>query len=238
MTVDNRYETSPGMPDPLRSLQPTAPVSYRQNQREINRIYWLKIIVPSLAAVALVTLVLWPVLNSAEGSFTLAMDRLEERDENAKLVKPRYVGIDNNNHPVNISAETAFRKSNDDKDYYLKNLLANMQMKDGTGIEINATSGMFDSKAQEIVLDGAVDIHTNNDFSIKTNQATFLINEKIVTGNSGVSGASPFGDFSAEKFHIDVDQEIIRLKGNVLHHYNPDKFTETISPAGSPDKQQ
>jgi len=208
-------------PDARGNLLPNTAVTYAQMQKEIDRIARLKKIVPVLTVITLVALVLYPVVNSKEGSFTLAIDRLEERDENAKLIKPRYVGIDRYNQPVNISAEMAFRKSNDDKDYYLKNLLADMKMHDGTGIKIRAASGMLDAEAQEVTLDGTVTIATENNFNLATNQAFFLINEKIATGENGVTGSMPFGNFSADKFHVDVDQEIIRLKHNVKLHYNP-----------------
>jgi len=223
LTVERSFGKQTGATDPFSNLLPT---TYRQMQREIDRIARLKKIVPALTVIVFIALVLWPVLNSKEGSFTLAIDRLEVRDENAKLVKPRYVSMDRYNQPVNISAEMAFRKSNDDTDYYLKNLLADMKMRDGTDIKIQATSGMFDSGAQEINLDGTVKISTQNDFNLVTEQATFLINEKIATGENGVTGTTSFGVFNAEKFHMDVEQEILRLKGKVTLHFDPDKTME------------
>lgn len=220
----------------LNSLLPVTTITYREMQGEIDRINLLKKIMPALTVVVFVALVLWPVLNSKEGSFTLAIDRLTVRNENAKLIKPRYVGMDKYNHPVNISAEMAFRKSNDDKDYYLKNLLADMKMRDGTGIEIRATNGRLDSKTQEIVLDGSVTISTENNFNLATDQTLFLINEKIATGENGVTGSMPFGTFSADKFHVDIDQEIIKLKGRVKLYFHPDKLIG--SPEFNNDKKQ
>ncbi|PCI51825.1 MAG: LPS export ABC transporter periplasmic protein LptC [Alphaproteobacteria bacterium] len=211
----------------LNSLLPVTTVSYQEMQAEIDRINLLKKIIPTLTVLVFIALVLWPALNSKEGSFTLAVDRLTVRDENAKLIKPRYVGMDKYNHPVNISAEMAFRKSNDDKDYYLKNLLADMKMSDGTGIEIRATNGILDTEAQKIILDGAVTLSTESNFNLATDQAMFLINEKIATGENGVSGTIPFGIFSADEFHVNVDQEIIKLKSRVKFYFNPDR---TVKP--------
>ncbi len=236
MTVNRTFKPHTETSEHLNSLLPMTTVTYRQMQSEIDRIALLKKIMPIFTVIVFVALVLWPVLNSKEGSFTLAIDRLDERDENAKLVKPRYVGIDKNNNPVNISAEMAFRKSNDDKDYYLKNLIADMKMSNGSGIEIQATNGMLDAKAQEVTLDGSVTITTENDFNLKTAQTLFLINEKVATGEDGVNGTIPFGTFSADKFHVDVDQEIIRLKNNVILHFDPDKQID--SPESNSDKKQ
>lgn len=223
MTKDKKFKSHDNATGHLSNLLPATTVTYRQMQREVSRISLYKRFMPIFTVITFSALVLWPVINSKEGSFTLAIDRLEERDENAKLTKPRYVGIDKYNNPVNISAETAFRKNNDDKDYYLKNLLALMSMRDGTAIKVEASSGMLDAKAQEITLDGKINIITDNDFSLTTEQAVFLINEKIATGENGVSGKVPFGTFKADKFHVDVDQEIIRLKSHVKLHFDPEK---------------
>lgn len=236
MTVNRTFEPQNEPSEHLDSLLPLTTITYRQMQGEIDRIALLKKILPAMTIAAFIALVLWPVINSKEGSFTLAIDRLEVRDENAKLIKPRYVGIDKYNHPVDISAEMAFRKSNDDKDYYLKNLLANMQMRNGTAIVIRATNGLLDSEAQEITLDGSVTISIKNNFSLSTNQALFLINDKIATGENGVVGNTPFGAFSADKFHVDVDQEIIRLKNRVTLHFDPDKGQKMSEP--DHDKKQ
>ena len=236
MTTNRTFEPQIEPSEHIDSLLPITTITYRQMQNENDRIALLKKIMPTLTVITFVALVLWPVLNSKEGSFTLAMDRLEEKDENAKLIKPRYVGIDKNNHPVDISAEMAFRKSNDDKDYYLKNLLANMQMSNGTGIVVRATNGMLDAKAQEITLDGAVTIATKSNFNLSTDQALFLINEKVATGENGVTGETPFGTFSADRFHVDVDQEIIRLKDKVKLHFAPNN-REELSENNSDKKQ-
>jgi len=226
VAITNKLEPDTNRSESLNRSQQGAIIPFQHMQNEINRINLLKKIVPFLTVIILIALVLWPVLNSKEGSFTLAIDRLDKRDENAKLIKPRYVGIDRHNNPVNISAETAFRKSNDDKDYYLKNLLADMKLRDGTGIKVRATSGMFDADAQEIILDGSVTITTESDFNLSTDHAIFLINEKISTGNNGLTGSTSFGTIRADKFHVDVDQEIIRLKGNVKLHFDPGKPIE------------
>lgn len=221
--MNSTYEPQSDASDHMDSLLPKATITYRQSQREIDRINLLKKIVPALTVVVFIALVLWPVLNNKEGSFTLAIDRLDKRDENAKLIKPRYVGMDKYNNPVNISAETAFRKSNDQKDYYLKNLLAELKMQDGTAIKILALSGMFDAEVQQIILDGAINLTTDNGFTLSTEQALFTINEKIASGENGVSGTMPFGAFTADKFNVNVDQEVIKLQGRVKLHFDPDK---------------
>jgi len=209
--------------DPLQNLAPKETVSYADNMQNVKYIQLFKTIVLFLTLVFMLSLVLWPLLSNKENSFTLAVDRLEKKDEKAKLIKPRYVGIDHHNNPVNISAEMAYRKSNDNDDYYLKNLLAELILSDGSPMNINAISGMFNSKNQQIRLDGNVKMATRSGFTLNTAEALFLINQKIASGKDGIAGTAPFGDFKADQFNINVDQEIIKLSGNVKIHFNTEK---------------
>lgn len=217
------------------NLVPKTTMSYADNMEDVKNITLIKIIVLFLTLVFLLSLILWPILSNKENSFTLAVDRLEKRDEKAKLVKPRYVGIDHHNNPVNISAEMAYRKSNDNDDYYLKNLLADLMLSDGSAMNIHAISGMFDSKNQQISLDGNVKMQTQTGFTLNTTEALFLINQKIASGKSGISGTAPFGDFKAERFNINVDKEIIKLSGNVNIHFNTEKTLDTPSIEKAPE---
>lgn len=223
MIGNTTREQQTNMPNNLGNFLPVSALRYQEMQREITHVALLKKIIPSLTVMVFIALVLWPLLNTKEGSFTLAIDRLDEKDANAKLIKPRYVGIDKNNHPVNISAETAFRKSNDDQDYYLKNLIADMEMSDGTGIKVQATNGRFNARDQEIIMDRSVTISTENNFNVSTSHALFHIFTKIATGDHGITGDMPFGSFRADKFNVDVEHEIIRLKENVTLNFDPDK---------------
>lgn len=211
-------------------------VSHRENQRHVKRMGYLKIIFPALTICALIALVLWPLLSSRETSFTLAVDRLDKKDEKAKLIKPKYMEVDRYGNPVNIWADQALVKENDQQDYYLINLLANMKLQNKDDLKIKATSGIFHVKEQVMMLDGSVKITTQSGFRLQTAEAEFLINDKIARGNKGVQGTAPFGQFSSNVFHANIDQGIIRLDGNVKIHFDPRKPMEIPLDIPSIDK--
>tara|TARA_B100001939_G_scaffold348187_1_gene373546 strand:- start:4895 stop:5602 length:708 start_codon:yes stop_codon:yes gene_type:complete len=206
--------------DHFRNLSPKS-LSYKDSQKEVRLVTLLKKTVPVFTGLVLAALVLWPLLSQKEGSFTLAVDRLEKRDETAKLIKPQYVGIDRYGNPVRIAAESAYRESHDQMDYHLKNLLAELKLKGGENMQVKASSGIFQADAQKMILDGDVKITTDTGYKLTATESAFLINEKLATGDRGVSGTAPFGKFSATRFEVDVDEEIVRLSGNVKMHINP-----------------
>lgn len=208
---------------PDQTLQANKTVSFDENERQIGRIHHLVKIVLALTLLSFLVLVLYPIFASRESSFTLAIDKLPERDEKAKLIKPSYVDVDSNNNPVNISAESAYREENEHTDYYFTNLVAQMSLPTGDGIEILANQGSLNTGTQVMDLGGEITITSETGFLLRSTEATFLIGEKIAIGKNGVSGIAPFGNFSAENFNTNVEEEIITLDGNVKISFDPNK---------------
>lgn len=208
---------------PDQILKSNEAVTFDESERQANRADNLKKMVPVLTVIALVSLILYPILASRENSFTLAIDRLPERDEKAKLIKPSYVDIDRNNNPVNISAQSAYREENEHTDYFFTNLLAQMSLPSGEAIEIEAMRGALNTGTQIMDLGGEITILSETGFLLTSTEATFFIADKIATGKNGVKGIAPFGRFSANTFNANVEEEIITLEGNVTINFDPKK---------------
>ncbi|WP_417319201.1 LPS export ABC transporter periplasmic protein LptC [Emcibacter sp.] len=213
--------------DHLEKLIPKSSESFEESQKQVKLITVLKRSFPVITVLFLVALVLWPVFSTKEGSFTLAIDRLEKRDETARLIKPRYEGKDRYNNPVRISAESAFRETNEAKDYNFRNLLADMYLKTGDRMTVEARSGILDVSDQVMTLDDEVRIQSDTGFSITAHQAEFRINDKLASGHDGVTGSAPFGSFTARNFQVNVDEETVFLEGDVKMHIDPQKPLET-----------
>jgi lipopolysaccharide export system protein LptC len=198
-------------------------VSFDESERQVNRAGNLKKMVPALTLIALISLILYPILASRENSFTLAIDRLEQRDEKAKLIKPSYVDVDSNNNPVNITAESAYREENEHTDYFFTKLNAQMSLPSGDAIEIRAMRGALNTGTQIMDLGGEITITAENGFLLRSTEATFLIADKVAMGKNGVTGVAPFGKFSANTFTTNVEDEIVTLDGNVKINFDPNK---------------
>ena len=209
--------------NPDQILKSNEAVTFDESERQANRADNLKKMVPVLTVIALISLILYPILASRENSFTLAIDRLPERDEKAKLIKPSYVDIDRNNNPVNISAQSAYREENEHTDYFFTNLLAQMSLPSGEAIEIEAMRGALNTGTQIMDLGGEITILSETGFLLTSTEAKFFIADKIATGKNGVKGIAAFGRFSANTFNANVEEEIITLEGNVTINFDPKK---------------
>jgi lipopolysaccharide export system protein LptC len=208
---------------PDQILHSNETVSFDENERQINRAAQLKKALPALTLFALLSLILYPIFSSRESSFTLSIDRLEQRDEKAKLIKPSYVDIDSNNRPVNISAASAYREENENTDYFFTDLIAQMSLPAGDAIEILANQGTLNTGTQIMDLGGEITIISETGFLLRATEATFFIHDKTASGKNGVTGIAPFGRFSANTFDAKVEQEIITLEGNVKISFDPNK---------------
>jgi lipopolysaccharide export system protein LptC len=209
--------------NPDQILKSNEAVTFDESERQANRADNLKKMVPVLTVIALISLIIYPILASRENSFTLAINRLPERDEKAKLIKPSYVDIDRNNNPVNISAQSAYREENEHTDYFFTNLLAQMSLPSGEAIEIEAMRGALNTGTQIMDLGGEITILSETGFLLTSTEAKFFIADKIATGKNGVKGIAPFGRFSANTFNANVEEEIITLEGNVTINFDPKK---------------
>lgn len=209
--------------NPDQILKSNEAVTFDESERQANRADNLKKMVPVLTVIALISLIIYPILASRENSFTLAIDRLPERDEKAKLIKPSYVDIDRNNNPVNISAQSAYREENEHTDYFFTNLLAQMSLPSGEAIKIEAMRGALNTGTQIMDLGGEITILSETGFLLTSTEAKFFIADKIATGKNGVKGIAPFGRFSANTFNANVEEEIITLEGNVTINFDPKK---------------
>ena len=98
-----------------------------------------------------------------------------------------------------------------------------MSLPTGDGIEILANQGSLNTGTQIMDLGGEITITSETGFLLRSTEATFLIGDKIAVGQNGVSGIAPFGEFSAQSFNANVEQEIITLDGNVKISFDPNK---------------
>ncbi len=171
---------------------------------------------------ALLALILWPLLVSKENGLTLDVTALPVKDEASKFLKFQYRETDLNSNPFMIKTEKIFQKSRSDHNvFHLQNLVVEAVLRTGSPIRVTASKGIYLKEEQKIHLRGEIRIISGDTYDIKTDEAIFLINDKIAFGSKNTTGTAPFGNFKASGFHIDLEKEIISLKGPVKTNFNP-----------------
>jgi LPS export ABC transporter protein LptC len=209
--------------DQFENLEPKT-ISFHKSTQNINLTKKVKIGLLSLTLLSLLALILWPILSSKENGFTLAVTTLPQKDEAAKFVGVEYRAVDSNGHPVIIRFDKAYQETREDVNYHIKNLRVEAVLSTGKPVKINAAKGVYLQEERKIHFKGKVHILAGDDYNIKTDEAIFMIDEKIAHGGGNTSGTAPFGDFTSNGFHIDIEKEIILLKGKVETNFDPQKI--------------
>jgi lipopolysaccharide export system protein LptC len=163
----------------------------------------LKVTLPLIALILLGLVLAWPRLNPDPREFRLgAGDITAVADaDSSRMIKPRFVGMDENDHPYNVIAETATHAGSADR-ILLAQPKADVTMKDGSWVAVNAREGLYDRARQTLGLRGQVQVFHDAGYTFQTEAADVDMKAGTAAGNQRVEGQGPFGHLTAEGFEI------------------------------------
>lgn len=166
-----------------------------------RRVVLLKAVLPLTALAVLAMVLAWPSLNGPRGEFRLdyatSQGQLTNHDE---MIKPRFVGVDQDDQPFAVTAETAMRASDDSNDIFLVMPEADITLQDGQWMTVRADQGRYNPEAQIIELDGAVSLFTDRGFEMHTESAVLDLHAGVAKGALPVAGQGSWGLLKAVGF--------------------------------------
>lgn len=132
-----------------------------------------------------------------------------------RLLNPTFQGRDNG-RPFVLKAREAVR---DGKDYQRVALLApEMELQEKPGgplTRISALRGVYREDTLVLDLEGDVRYSDGLGWRFLTRNAVVDTRKDVVTGNQGIKGDGPTGEFSADRYVIYNQGERVILRGNV-----------------------
>lgn len=205
MAAQTIAQTPPKPPRPtLASVGPrlgTIDVGRRVSSRAVAV---LKVTLPLIALVLLGLVLAWPQLNPDPREFRLGSSTNLGTDiatDASRMMRPRYVGTDENNQPFSVVAETATHAGSADR-ILLSAPKADVTMKDGSWVAVNAKEGLYDRIAQTLGLRGEVQVFHDAGYDFRTESADIDMAAGTARGDKAVDGQGPFGHIQAEGFEI------------------------------------
>jgi len=163
----------------------------------------LKIALP-LAAMVLLGLVLaWPRLNPDPREFRIGAGNLpiNIEAEASRMLKPRYVGTDENDQPFTVIADQASHAGSADR-ILLASPKADMTLTDGSWVAVQAREGLFDRVNNTLGLRGSVQVFHDAGHEFNTESADLDMKNGAARGTDPVQGQGPFGHLQSEGFEI------------------------------------
>ncbi|MBM3534451.1 MAG: hypothetical protein FJX60_15600 [Alphaproteobacteria bacterium] len=163
----------------------------------------LKATLPLIALILLGLVLAWPRLNPDPREFRLGATGVATvaDADSSRMLKPRYVGTDENDQPFSVVADVATHAGS--ADHILLALpKADVTMKDGSWVAVNAKEGLYDRIRQTLGLRGQVQVFHDSGIEFRTEMADIDMAAGTASGTQKVEGQGPFGHLTAEGFQI------------------------------------
>ena len=199
-------------PSPRRSRRPAAPRGRAEDLDAARRysitVRRLRIALPCLAALIVVSLFLWSNLNHPGAVPTV------EDSGPLEMVNTRYTGVDRHNRTFRITAERAVQPDIEVRHVELQKPAARIVLDDGTVISISADSGRSEAPVRLV---------RDNGYDVSTEAAIVDLETTEAWGDAPVAAAGPNGIIDAAGFRITEDGKVISLTGPARLRAEPKK---------------
>ena len=188
-----------------RARLPVMPI--RQRPRSIKWysrfVQMMKVLLPTVAALLIALILVWPYLGSEDLRFRLSFAALTANEnKDPSMINPRYLGIDGENQAFSITADLARRLAEGSSAVELEMPKADITLSDGTWLVVTANSGVYKQIKKTLELTGAVNMFHDSGYEFTTSKVRIDLEKGIAEGDAAVKGQGPFGDLSGEGFRL------------------------------------
>lgn len=143
------------------------------------------------------------------------------------MESPHLAGFTPDQRPYELWAKTATQDITDADHVDLSDLRAKVLMEDQSTLFLDARTGRFDNKQQQLDLHKDILLRTSTGYEARLNSAFVDMNKGTVTSDERVDVKLTNGTLSADRLRITEGGDLIRFEGNVVMHL--DKLDEPVA---------
>jgi lipopolysaccharide export system protein LptC len=174
--------------------------------RYTSLISLLKLLLPSIAAVLIILVAIWPQIQPRTAALPLAAISISQEElESLAMINARYIGLDNGSQPYTVTADIATQVGPKSDLIQLQSPTADITLENGTWIALTAESGDYRQKEQTIELEGDVNLFHDAGYEFHSESAFIDLADGSAFGFEPVTGQGPFGAVSSIGFQV-LDQ--------------------------------
>ncbi|UPJ62559.1 LPS export ABC transporter periplasmic protein LptC [Bradyrhizobium sp. 191] len=149
------------------------------------------------------------------------------------MESPHLAGFTPDQRPYELWAKTATQDITDPDHVDLSDLRAKVLMEDRSTLFLDARTGRFDNKQQQLELHKDIFLRTSTGYEARLNSAFVDMGKGTVSSDERVDVTLTNGTLSADRLRITEGGDVIRFEGNVVMHL--DKLDEQpAQPAAQP----
>jgi lipopolysaccharide export system protein LptC len=231
---------------PSDSLQPAAPPARQRSspndraaglargwpaRRKINRaaearytqiVQALKIALPLLALLIVVTVVIYSGFSSNDTGIVVTPAHLDNVGDDLRMVNPRLSGVDGAQRPYTVTAEYAEQQKGRPDLIRLVNIEADVTLESNQWLSLTAKTGLLDGDKRTLTLDGGISAFSDSGYELHTEKAIVNFEEGKIIGPSPVKAQGPLGTINANGFEVLQDLKQVKFLEKVQTVYTPE----------------
>jgi lipopolysaccharide export system protein LptC len=115
-----------------------------------------------------------------------------------ELVNPRFESTDSDNQPFTITAKRAVQNKEDDNLVMLEKPLADMLMKSGEWVAVEAERGSFRQDNKMLLLRGNVRLYHDKGYELEMEELDIDLTRNTALSNTNVTGQGPEGTLASK----------------------------------------
>ncbi|HBO59890.1 MAG TPA: LPS export ABC transporter periplasmic protein LptC [Alphaproteobacteria bacterium] len=182
----------------------------------------LKVLLPSLAAVLIGLVILWPQLQARQDE-AISIVSEDTAPQDQVMINPRFFTVDDKGERLNMSAENAYELPGDTRRIRLNQVKADILSKDDRFFALDAEHAVYAQSADSIDLSGAVNLYSEDGYELNTTQASIDLKTQNIAGRAETFVRPPAGTATSQGFQILNNGKLIRLTGKTRAVFYPDR---------------
>jgi lipopolysaccharide export system protein LptC len=195
--------TPGGLAATVRTRARAGPQQRRIYPRYTSLVASLKLLLPSIAAMLVVLVAIWPQIQPRTASLPLAAISISQEElDNLAMVNARYIGLDGGSRPYTVTADMATQVSPKSDLIQLHSPKADITLENGTWIALTAENGDYRKDAQTIELEGDVNLFHDAGYEFHSESAFIDLASGNAFGFEPVAGQGPFGTLKSIGFQV------------------------------------
>lgn len=175
----------------------------------------VKFVLPIVALFFLALMIAWPRLFREESKFELTSSEISAVKDDLRMSSPRFTGIGADNRPYMVTADSAVQDLDDHELVRLDVLQADLSLKDGSWLSVNAKNGLMHNGLQTLQLDGQIEVYSDSGYALYTESALIDLDSGALYADRPVRLQGPYGHLRSMTMRATERGQRLHFAGDV-----------------------
>lgn len=199
----------------------------------------MRFVLPLTAAALIVIVITWPEMD--DKVVVVPKDQLVSPSDTKigenELINPRFETTDEQQQPVNVIADRAIQNQNNPNLVKLDNPKADLKMKNGSDVKIEAAQGTYEQEVEKLFLQNDVTIHHESGYELQAEELRVNLKTREAFSDKNVRVEGPEAQIDAIGLEGNMENGTLIFKGPAKLTLTPKETAEkTLGDEGATTK--